>query len=31
MVNERLSAILNKVALFDKIWDPWINYLLAAL
>lgn len=28
MVNERLLAGLNdKIAFFDKIWDPWIKYL----
>ena len=28
MVNERMSAILNdRVAVFDKVWDPWISYL----
>ena len=28
MVNERLSAILaDKVDMFHRIWDPWIDYL----
>lgn len=28
MVNEHLLAILNdKIAFFNKIWDPWIKYL----
>lgn len=32
MVNERLSTILlDKQVWFDKIWEPWIKYLLDAL
>lgn len=28
MVNEHLSAILlDKQAMFDKVWEPWIKYL----